>query len=186
MLKARLLPVLLSVTLLGALAGCLTPPDYPDEPSIEFKSLTRTRNTPPRPFVVTDTFAITVSFRDGNGDLGLTADDILQPPYQELNADGSPNPNHFNYYLRSFRRIGGMGPFVEIFPGEEFSQFFPLNQGEDAKPAPLRGELTFRKFYDLESPFQPGDEIRFMLSIRDRALNESNTITTSTDVIPPR
>ncbi len=177
MLKARLLTSLLSLGLLAGLSGCLTPPDYPDEPSIEFKEFEVIRNARPRPFSPVDTFKITVSFKDGNGDLGLSDDEIQNqpPPY---NGD-----NRFNYLLRVFRRTPPATQFEEIYPGEEFGQFYPLNSGVDAKPAPLKGDLTFRKAYSLGSPFLPGDEVRCTVSIKDRALNESNTVTTSTKTI---
>ena len=173
MIKARLFALFLGLGLLTGLVGCLTPPDYPDEPSIEFKAFDVIRNARPRPFTPVDTLKITVSFKDGNGDLGLTADEIQNSP-PPFTGD-----NRYNYLLRVFRRTPPAAQFTEI-PGLEFGQFFPLiTGGVNAKPAPLKGDLTFRKAYDLGSPFRPGDEVRCTVSIKDRALNESNTITTS-------
>lgn len=173
MLKARLLPVFSGLGLLGALTGCLTPPDYPDKPSIEFKRLEIIRNVQPRPTGTIDTLKITIGFQDGNGDLGLTQNEINfpKPPF---NGD-----NRFNYLLRVFRRTPPATQFEEVYPGEEFGQFYPLNGGPDAKSAPLKGELTFRRAFRFGAPFVSGNEVRCTVSIKDRALNESNTVTSS-------
>lgn len=172
----------------GALSGCLSAPTYPIEPSIEFKDLQVVRNSPGRGEILTDTFKITINFRDGDGDLGLTNDEIAAPPYRKTNADGvTVNPNQqFNYYLRIFQRTPPDAQFVEVFPGEEFGHFPLLNGSVDGKTSPLKGDLTFRRFLALGSPFNVGDEVRFTVSIKDRALNESNTVTSSIYVVPPR
>lgn len=179
--------VLVLAGLSGALSGCLSAPTYPIEPSIEFNNLTVVRNSPGRGEIPTDTFKITIDFRDGDGDLGLTAEEIAAPPYRTTNADGMVNQNRqFNYYLRVFHRIPPSSQFEEIFPGQEFGHFPLLNSGVDAKSSPLKGDLTFRRFFAFGSPFNAGDEVRFTVSIKDRALNESNTVTSSIYTIPPR
>ncbi|WP_375417656.1 hypothetical protein [uncultured Hymenobacter sp.] len=170
----------------GALSGCLSAPTYPIEPSIDFKDLSVVRSSPGRG-VPTDTFKITIDFKDGDGDLGLTAAEIAAPPYDTKNPDGSFNPNQeFNYYLRVYQRVPPSTQFEEIIALREYSHFPLLNGSVDGKTSPLKGDLTFRRFFAFGSPFNAGDEVRFTVSIKDRALNESNTVTSSTHVMLPR
>jgi hypothetical protein len=58
---------LLNVAL--AVNACIKPPDYPIEPVIEFKSLSK--NLMPQKGLGKDSVAITFSFTDGDGDLGF-------------------------------------------------------------------------------------------------------------------
>lgn len=177
-----------------ALVGCLSPPDYPVEPSIEFKSLAVTRYTPPGEVPV-DTFKITISFKDGDGDLGITDEEVLFPPnapsytpYSAQNPDGSSNPNQYNYLLRVYQRVKGTSDFIEYAPFEttSFGRYPPLNGGPDAKPAPLKGDLVHIIPLAFGSPLNAGDEVKFTVSIKDRAFHESNIITTSTYLVPAR
>ena len=53
----------------AAFQFCVKPPDYPDEPVIKFKSLTK--NTQLQSAIDdTDTLLVTLEFTDGDGDLG--------------------------------------------------------------------------------------------------------------------
>lgn len=179
----------------GALSGCLSAPTYDIKPAIEFKDLKVVRYSPARPLLPIDTFKITVSFKDGNGDLGITADEASFPPnarsyspFSAQNPDGSVNANQYNYLIRFFYRRAGTTGFIEYAPpgNTYFGRYPPLNGGPDAKAAPLKGDLTYKLFSAYGSPLLAGDEVKFTVSIKDRALNESNTVTTSTYVVPPR
>lgn len=170
--------LLLLVSLTGGLSGCLSAPTYPIEPGIDFQDLTVVRFVPPNRQAPVDTFKIRVSFKDGDGDLGLTQAEIGKPPYTGL--------NQYNYYVRLFRRVPPSKQFEELFPQEYFSNYPPLNVGAGDKSAPLKGDLTYRLPLTLGSPLNVGDEVQFTLSIKDRALHESNTITTDIKTIAPR
>jgi hypothetical protein len=57
----------------------------------------------------------------------------------------------------------------------------------DSKAAPIKGTLTYAPIaFGLGDIFQPGQTVRFEITIADRALNLSNTITTDSIVIQPR
>ncbi|MCC7507397.1 MAG: hypothetical protein IT259_18975 [Saprospiraceae bacterium] len=61
--------LLLLFAFAGVLQFCVKPPDYPDEPVITFKSLTK--NTQFQSAIDdTDTLLVTLEFTDGDGDLG--------------------------------------------------------------------------------------------------------------------
>jgi hypothetical protein len=183
----------LLVALAGtAVASCISPPEYPDTPSIDFKELSVIRYPGQNGAVPFDTIVVTLSFRDGDGDLGLSPTDINEP-YQEFIGPGrtTRNPNYYNYYIQPYVRSTPNGPFVKFvnpppfgFEGEYNSRYPRLEPNSDKK-APLKGDLRFKLGLALGAPFQPGQEVRFEISIKDRALNESNKITTSSYVVQP-
>ncbi|MGC3944148.1 MAG: hypothetical protein QM762_06415 [Chryseolinea sp.] len=60
--------------------SCFNPPDYSHSPKIEFAGVCFKEGTPDNP---AESLVVTVSFRDGNGDLGLAADQI-EEPYNDI------------------------------------------------------------------------------------------------------
>lgn len=60
--------ILLSLCLIGLIMGCTKPPEYPDEPVIEFKSFTE--NILNQSSGNDETTFMTISFTDGDGDIG--------------------------------------------------------------------------------------------------------------------
>jgi hypothetical protein len=60
--------VLYLLTLLVAFATCISPPDYPIEPQITFSNMTK--NIMRQGYGSEDSVYITLSFTDGDGDLG--------------------------------------------------------------------------------------------------------------------
>ncbi len=62
--------VLLSTLIMFGMAACIQPPNYPIEPEIEFVSLSKSEV-----FQAIDTFRITFSYTDGDGDIGLALND---------------------------------------------------------------------------------------------------------------
>ena len=64
-----LLGILSLIVLAAAFQFCVKPPNYPKEPVIEFLNMSKNliRQTP----LGTDTIRVTISFTDGDGDLGF-------------------------------------------------------------------------------------------------------------------
>lgn len=189
-MNLRLLRVvgMLSLGAMG-LGGCLNEPSYPDTPSIAFESIERVRYTVPNSTVPIDSVYITVSFQDGDGDLGLNSVEAQTAPY------GSKNVAAVNYINTPFiKNSNNGGQFdsartisIPTFPKSYlYSLFDHLSPTTDNRKAPLRGTLTRRYGFYLGSPFLPNQELRFRVSIYDRALHHSNEIETSSIVIPPR
>jgi hypothetical protein len=76
-----------SVFLIAAcifLNNCIKTPVYPDTPEITFNNIEK--------YPAGDSVAITINFKDGDGDLGLDPD-FFSPPFNEYNyiKDGSGN-----------------------------------------------------------------------------------------------
>lgn len=73
---------------LSLLYGCFSPPEFPNEPIINFEDIGFVRGDQ----VTLDSLILTIYFTDGDGDLGLSPNEI-SPPYNDLFAfnrdDGS-------------------------------------------------------------------------------------------------
>ena len=87
------------------ISSCLSPPDYPETPEISFKRIQQRRvDTLTGLF---DRVVVTVSFKDGDGDLGLSNDDI-NPPFNELDpVTKLPNRYYNNYFFQPQIQRGG-------------------------------------------------------------------------------
>jgi hypothetical protein len=173
-----------------AVGSCISPPEFPETPSIEFKSLTVVRQPTEPGNIPADSVIITLGFQDGDGDLGLNQQEYTNPPYQRLNANGTLNLDHWNYIIKLFVKnsAGDFVPYtrtpegLEIRPEAYYGQFPHLEPNAEKK-APLEGNLRFGQRLSLGSPFFPGQEVRYEITIKDRALNSSNTVTTSSFVV---
>jgi len=62
-------------------SSCLTPPEFPVTPAIDYFDVTFQKGASD---FDADTLAVTVSFQDGDGDLGLSKDFDNGPPYNNL------------------------------------------------------------------------------------------------------
>lgn len=173
---------ILMVVLLVA-NSCNRVPTFPDTPIIRFKSVTYEPRTNSEGL---DRLSVTVSFQDGNGDLGLNANE-QDPPFNYQNPDSSINPNFFNFFVTILvqQTDGSFQPyqFPEGFESISLNSRF-LRLKEDEKPAPLEGEINYAKdlaFADL--PDLRNQTVKLSIFIQDRALNKSNTVESNTFVI---
>jgi len=135
-------------------------PDECDQevPELEFKSLARTQ----------DSLLLTVTFKDCDGDIGLTQSDTAAP-------------YDFNFFIY----------YNELINGEWVERNFldpelPLHT-RVPELEPKGGSKTLEG--DIEVTllnFKKGlaDTIRYEMVLRDRALNESNRVVSSTIVAP--
>jgi hypothetical protein len=166
----------------AAVTSCIEPPNYPDEPSIEFKSITAQRIDE-----VTgtfDTITVSVTFQDGNGDLGLSSDE-KNPPYSDRDSQGNINKFKDNYFFEPQiynESTKTFEPIVLPDPTFNYNSRYP-RLAPDNRSAPLKGTLSFgQKFF--AGTFPPGATVRFQVSIADRALHVSNKVTTDPIIIP--
>ncbi|OGX88522.1 hypothetical protein [Hymenobacter glacialis] len=169
--------------------GCSSAPDYAVEPDIDFRSLTITKNRPGNGQLAVDTLNFAIDFRDGDGDLGLSDNDIKRAPYNA--TTGGPNNRGFsyNYFIQPYVRSGGPGTaFVKFitpfgFQGEYDGRYLRLDgnaDGSESKAAPLRGTLRYKLPLFLDGAvYRAGQVLYFEISIMDRELHQSNVIKTS-------
>ena len=144
--------------LIGIMAACSTPPDYPIEPEIKFVDVTK--DTMDRGSFFNDSTSVIFSFTDGDGDIGDR--DSLQL-FVTDSRDGFVNDFRIPFVLEPGASNGLKGEItVRLFtsccqfPPDEF-----LDGCTD----------TFSEM--------PYDEVSYDIYITDRAGNKSNVITTS-------
>lgn len=188
------------------LYACETPPDYPSVPSIEFQSVQYFDNNGAQ----SDTILIKITFRDGDGDLGLTGQDTT-PPFNFLqlgartNVSGDTleiltNLNHYNFFCDFYIKRQGVFERMLDFnlddgipyqvPVNPFYFRFPL-LNPDMKKGPLEGTIqialanSFFQRFDGFGTFLPTDTLKLRIYIKDRTLNNSNTIESTEFTVPP-
>ncbi|SNC65948.1 hypothetical protein SAMN06265337_1445 [Hymenobacter gelipurpurascens] len=158
------------------ISSCLSPPDYPDTPEISFKNIQKTRvDTITGLF---DRVVVTVSFKDGDGDLGLDNGDT-SPPYNELDPITQLPNRYYNNYFFQPQIQNGSGQFedynLSFSYNARYPRLSPTNQGD--RKEPLKGDLNFKQQF-FQGTFPRNSVVRFKVKIVDRALHESNEITT--------
>ncbi|QKG55620.1 hypothetical protein GKZ68_02580 [Hymenobacter sp. BRD128] len=174
-----------------SLSACLKAPEYSTTPSISFNDIQDIRIQPKQaggqPL---DSIRMTINYQDGDGDLGLTSDERKNPPY-----DYQKGANKFynNFFVEPFVRNTVTGKYESVVSkglttAGAYNGAFPHpTTTTDSKAAPIKGTLTYAPIaFGLGDIFQPRDSVRFEISIADRALHVSNTITTRSVYILPR
>ena len=166
MIFSRYIPLVFKlspIAVLLFLAACATPPEYPNEPIIEFVSLSK--DTLSRPLGGVDAFAdsvlVTISFTDGDGDIG-DIDTTLSLVFID-SRNGAKNDLKIPFVNEVGASSGIKG---------EIS--FIVNAQCCIFPDPFINPCT-----DV-LPGYPYDPLTYDVYITDRAGNESNTVTTNT------
>lgn len=148
--------------LLLLMSSCIKKEEFPDVPRIKFVSFDKIDNG----LGYDDKGIITISFTDGDGNLGLAADET-NPPYD------SSSIYYYNFFLTYYERQHGEFIAVDL-PFTNNARFPLLNKNDADKP--LKGEISIELYINnFSSEF---DTIRFEAFITDRTLNHSDTITT--------
>lgn len=150
------------------LNSCISPPEYPDTPHIEFKAIERCASI--EAGFKKDSLIIVTRFEDGDGDLGLTAEEAKQPPYNEAGKDK-------NYFIDVL--IKKNGSFVPLQMSFNYNgTFFHLSP--DNRVGPIEGDLRYSSIVirNNQPLVVPGDILKFRIYILDRAFNKSNIVET--------
>ncbi|WP_448518097.1 hypothetical protein [Rhodoflexus sp.] len=166
------------------LTSCFREPDYSIVPEIGFKEIT----VNPARFPQTDSIAIIITYKDGDGDLGLGDQDI-DPPFNITNPDGTPNRFFYNYFITIAKKEQGRFiPVVFTDPNVTLNARFPRLNNLNTRTA-IEGTLrySFNFFYAFSEAYNPrirrGDTVRFEIQIADRQKHLSNIVQTDEIVI---
>ncbi|MFD2784774.1 hypothetical protein [Hymenobacter rubripertinctus] len=174
------LAVLLAFTSLGAVS-CISPPDYPDTPQIEFRSITQEIKLDALQQEYNNV-GVSINYKDGDGNLGMNKEEV------DAGKNDPLNPNSYNF-ICIMQVLNSNNTFTDFtatpaLPGYsgQFPYLPPAEQGD--RKAPLRGDITLDIpiTTPIITPFQTvpkGSVVRFKVKIKDRTLNESNEIVTS-------
>jgi hypothetical protein len=146
---------------IAVVTGCMKKQNFPDTPLISFLGVELISDTAH----VVRTGILSISYQDGNGDIGLAAGDTF-PPFQRK------GPYYYNLVLSHFEKQNGV--YHQVFDSIPFSARIPVLTPDDPN-RPISGFII-----DTLILYPPPlhDTIRFEAYIYDRALNKSNVITT--------
>ncbi len=178
-MKTRTLIALLFLAL--SAGSCQKPVEYPVEPKIAYGGFTYLFNAD-------STFSgegiITLSYTDGDGDLGLDDTDTL-PPF------GYNDTHYYNMLVDYLKCVNG--EFVKVpllswnvqtqsYDTLTFHARFKRLRDSD-EPKAISGTMDYKLM--VRNPFSPYDTVKFEIRILDRALHESNVIQTEAIVTNP-
>ena len=182
--------------LAASLSACLKAPEYSTTPSIGFNDIKVIRIQKQAGAQPLDSIRMTINYQDGDGDLGLTSDEQKVAPFTFRNPDSTYNKFNKNFFIEAYIRDRTSGRYqLKVtksttnparYAGYDGAFGHPTST-TDGKAAPIKGTLTYAPIaFGLGDVFQPRDSVRFEISIADRALHVSNTITTRAVYIAPR
>ncbi len=160
------------ISLIFLILACERPPDYDLTPKIAFKSIEKYVIIGSLSLAKQDSVVVTLSFEDGDGDLGMDANNVGTEPYV--------NFYERNYHAILYKKVKGVYEEVKGVDGEvlEYGGVFPELIDEQG---PIDGNLNYHILisHNNAQVLEAFDTLRFDIFIVDRALNKSNTITTS-------
>lgn len=137
------------------LSACLKTEEFPKEPRLVFKSYEGSISPA----------KLTVSFTDGDGDIGLNQSDTLAP----YNPGGAW---YYNFFVDYYKKVNGAW-VKQVFTLPLYYRIPVITPTGQNKA--LQGDIAVDIAQQV-LPQVPGDTVRFGIHIADRALHESNTV----------
>jgi len=139
--------------------SCSNDVEYPIIPEIEYEGFTKIWN--PNTMLY-ERGVLKISFKDGDGDIGLRQQDTV-PPYD------------YNLFVRYYEYQNGNSVRVIISDSNEFNARIPMLTPISNNKA-IKGEIEDTLYmYNYGGTF---DTIMFDVYLVDRALHKSNTVST--------
>lgn len=154
-----------SLCLLG-LFSCQEKVEYPIVPYIEFQDFSFLMNQDS----AVERGLITIYFTDGDGDIGLTDEDSIAPYDYNLFID------YFEYQNGLWNKVTNelTGDTINFYG--RIPVITPTGQNKN-----IKGTIEDTLFLNV---FSEHDTFRYEISLRDRALHESNMVVSPVFVMP--
>jgi hypothetical protein len=143
------------------LSSCMKKEVYPDIPEIAFQSFVTQFDSG----MYAKRGFLTISFKDGNGDIGLRPDQ-KNPPYD------TGSIYYYNYIIDYYEKQNGKFVKVELNP--TYNARIPYLTPDDPNKA-IKGIIVDTLTLNPTPVF---DTVKFKFYIYDRALNKSNVDST--------
>lgn len=143
------------------LSSCLKPTTYSEIPAIEYKEFLPSG----------DTAYLSITFTDGDGDIGL-AEYEIQPPYD------TSSMFYYNLFINYYEKVDGVWQpgLNDTGAPVKFNFRVPYLTPEGNNKA-LKGEIKVKLspyYYNYTSP--DSDTIKYIIQLADRALQLSNIV----------
>ncbi|HEY0977182.1 MAG TPA: hypothetical protein VGE21_06905 [Flavobacteriales bacterium] len=164
---AKIAVAMAVIAVLGA--GCLKTEEFPTQPVITFKSFE----------VFPDSASLTISFTDGDGDIGLDQGDTLAPFNPPYDPD---RPWYYNFFVDAYYLQNG----VWQDPGFVLPLYYRV---PDITPTgqnkALEGDIAVAINNAVLDGLQAlGDTVKFEVRLADRARQMSNRVSSAAIVLP--
>ncbi|MGB4205478.1 MAG: hypothetical protein WBJ84_07655 [Bacteroidales bacterium] len=155
------------VLLFLVLSSCMKEKEFPVEPRIAFKDFTKVIIPPD---TIPQLLILSISFTDGDGDVGLDST-MIAPPYD------------YNLFIDVLKmKKGQLEKIIFEDSTVNFNGRIPIvAPNPDNKP--IEGVIEYNFDYPMLRSFLLNDTLAFDVSLKDRALHESNTIRTPLIII---
>jgi hypothetical protein len=168
--------------MLSFMFACTGVPDFSNIPYISFNNIRVITKEEPGQLGTTkkDSVIISVNFQDGDGDLGITSAELAA--LKKIHGDSLKT-----YLVDIF--VKKNGKFLKSNPPEKFGGDILFHLKEGNKSGPIEGILDYSVNFEYGLfqgiPYMTGksDTVKFAVTLKDRALNVSNTIETTEVVI---
>lgn len=157
-----------------ALAACQEKVEYPIEPRIAYEGMAYVINADS---TLTGEVVLSISYTDGDGDLGLDDADTLYP-------FGPRDPHYYNLIIDYLKWDGSAFVETPLLSWNSQAQSYDtlsfnarikrLVFNDEVKP--ISGTIDYKMM--VYNPLAPNDTVKFRVHLMDRALHESNTIET--------
>jgi hypothetical protein len=151
----------LLISIVAGLTSCIKEEQYPIIPHIEFGGFATAKDITGKDSLG----AISISYTDGDGNIGLFAWDTVEP-------------KKYNFYLKFMELVNN--ELVEVKPVDStltFNGRIPLLT-PDGRNKNIKGDITMYLELYFARQILKSDTIAFEIYIRDRDLNNSNVIET--------
>lgn len=157
---------ILLLLLISMAPSCVKEEQYPVEPAITFLDFGVYRDVGDKDSVG----VITISYTDGDGDIGLNAGDTVEP-YK------------YNYFLKFMEQVNGT--LTEVEPADTnitFNARIPMLT-PNGRNKNIKGEIAMSLELYFSRNILKSDTVAFEIYIKDRALHASNLIRTPLFII---
>jgi hypothetical protein len=151
----------LLISIVAGLTSCIKEEQYPIIPHIEFGGFATAKDITGKDSLG----AITISYTDGDGNIGLFAWDTIEP-------------KKYNFYLKFMELVNN--ELVEVKPVDSTLTFnaripllTPVGRNKN-----IKGDITMYLELYFARQILKSDTIAFEIYIRDRDLNNSNVVET--------
>lgn len=149
----------LLVLLIAGTTACIKEEQYPIIPQIEYGSFATAMDISGKDSLG----AVTISYTDGDGDIGLFSWDTIEP-------------RKYNYYLKFMQVINKQ--LVEVKPIDStvtFNARIPILTPA-GRNKNIKGEITMNLELYFARNLLKSDSVAFEIYIKDRALHSSNVV----------
>lgn len=168
--------------MLGFMLACTGVPEFSNTPYISFNNVRVITTETPGVLSAAkrDSVVVSINFQDGDGDLGFTTAELIA--LRKIYGDSLKT-----FVIDVF--VKKNGKFIQSYPKEKFGGDIAFHLKEGSKSGPIEGVVDYSTTFPygiykgIPEMTGKNDTLKFAVTLKDRALNVSNTVETSEFVV---